>query len=72
MSFSKLQYFKILIFNDVSKVNKNLERKHTVHFPRRTLMNEERKPKYKGPNKQPNPILSMKAKTKTNQKSFSM
>jgi hypothetical protein len=35
-------------------------------------MNEERKPNYKDPNKQPNPILSMKAKTKTNQKSFSM
>jgi hypothetical protein len=27
-------------------------------------MNEKRKPKYKDPNKQPNPILSMKAKTK--------
>jgi hypothetical protein len=35
-------------------------------------MNEKRKPNYKDPNKQPNPILSMKAKTKTNQKSFSM
>jgi hypothetical protein len=35
-------------------------------------MNEKRKPRYKDPNKQPNPILSMKAKTKTNQKSFSM
>jgi hypothetical protein len=35
-------------------------------------MNEKRKPKCKDPNKQPNPILSMKAKTKTNQKSFSM
>jgi hypothetical protein len=34
-------------------------------------MNEKRKPNYKDPNKQPNPILSMKAKTKTNQKSFS-
>jgi hypothetical protein len=35
-------------------------------------MNEKIKPNYKDPNKQPNPILSMKAKTKTNQKSFSM
>jgi hypothetical protein len=35
-------------------------------------MNEKRKPRYKDPSKQPNPILSMKAKTKTNQKSFSM
>jgi hypothetical protein len=35
-------------------------------------MNEKRKPNYKDLNKQPNPILSMKAKTKTNQKSFSM
>jgi hypothetical protein len=35
-------------------------------------MNEKRKPKYKDPKKQPKPILSMKAKTKTNQKSFSM
>jgi hypothetical protein len=35
-------------------------------------MNEKRKPNYKDSNKQPNPILSMKAKTKTNQKSFSM
>jgi hypothetical protein len=35
-------------------------------------MNEERKPNYKDPNKQPHPILSMKEKTKTNQKSFSM
>jgi hypothetical protein len=30
-------------------------------------MNEKRKPNYKDPNKQPNPILSMKAKTKANQ-----
>jgi hypothetical protein len=35
-------------------------------------MNENRKPRYKNPSKQPNPILSMEAKTKTNQKSFSM
>jgi hypothetical protein len=35
-------------------------------------MNEKRKPNYKDPNKQPNPILSMKEKTKTNQKRFSM
>jgi hypothetical protein len=66
MSFSTLQYFNILIFNGVSKT-KNLERKHAVHFPRRTLMNEKRKQKYKDPNKQPNRILSMKAKTKANQ-----
>ena len=51
---------------------KNLERKHAVHFSRRTLMNEKRKPNYKDLNKQPNPILSMKAKTKANQKRFSM
>jgi hypothetical protein len=48
--------------------NKNLERKHTVHFPRRTLMDEKRKPKYKDPNKQPNSILSMKEKTKNKPK----
>jgi hypothetical protein len=47
--------------------NKKLERKHAVHFPRRTLINEKRKPNYKDPNKQPNPILSTKAKTKENQ-----
>jgi hypothetical protein len=47
--------------------NKKLERKHAVHFPRRNLINEKRKPNYKDPNKQPNPILSMKAKTKANQ-----
>jgi hypothetical protein len=41
-----------------------LERKHAVHFPRRTLNDEKRKPKYKDSIKQPNPILSMKAKTK--------
>jgi len=35
-------------------------------------MNENRKPRYKNPSKQPNPILSMEAKTKTNQKRFSM
>ena len=29
-------------------------------------MNEKRKPNYKDPNKQPNPILSMKEKTKEN------
>jgi len=46
---------------------KNLERKHAVHFPGRTLMNEKRKPNNKYPNKQPNPILSMKEKTKANQ-----
>ena len=51
---------------------KDLERKHTVHFPRRTKKNEKQKSKYRDPNKQPNPILSMKAKTKTNQKCFSM
>ena len=68
MSFSTLQYFKILIFNGVLiGKTKNLERKHAVHFPRRTLMNEKRKPNYKDPNKQPNPILSMKAKKQTNQ-----
>jgi hypothetical protein len=47
---------------------KDLERKHAIHFPRRTLMNEKRKPNNKDPNKQPNPILSMKAKTKANQR----
>jgi hypothetical protein len=49
------------------KAKTKLERKHAVHFPRRTLNNEKRKPKYKDSNKQPNPILSMKAKTKANQ-----
>ena len=49
------------------KAKTKLERKHAVHFPRRTLNNEKRKPNYKDPNKQPNPILSMKAKTKANQ-----
>jgi hypothetical protein len=49
------------------KAKTKLERKHAVHFPRRTLNNEKRKPNYKDSNKQPKPILSMKAKTKTNQ-----
>jgi hypothetical protein len=31
-------------------------------------MNEKRKPNYKDPNKQPNPILSMKAKNKNKPK----
>jgi hypothetical protein len=57
-----------LIFNVFAKGKKQkLERKHAVHFPRRTLNNEKRKPNYKDSNKQPNPILSMKAKTKANQ-----
>jgi hypothetical protein len=57
-----------LIFNVFAKGKKQkLERKHAVHFPRRTLINEKRKPNYKDPNKQPNPILSTKAKTKANQ-----
>jgi hypothetical protein len=56
-----------LIFNGVSKEKQKLERKHAVHFPRITLMNEKRKPNNKDPNKQPNPILSTKAKTKANQ-----
>ena len=42
------------------KEKTKLERKHAVHFPRRTLNNEKRKPNYKDPNKQPNPKLSMK------------
>jgi hypothetical protein len=65
MSFSKLQYFTILIFKGKTK---DLERKHAVHFPRRTRMNEKRKPKYRYPNEQPNPILSMKVKTKNKPK----
>jgi hypothetical protein len=44
-----------------------LERKLVVHFPRRTLINEKRKPNHKDPNKQPNPKLSTKVKTKANQ-----
>jgi hypothetical protein len=57
-----------LIFNVFAKGKKQkLERKHAVHFPRRTLINEKRKQNYKDLNKQPNPILSTKAKTKANQ-----
>jgi hypothetical protein len=51
----------------LQKKKQHLERKHAIHFPRRTLINEKRKPNYKHPNKQPNPILSTKAKTKANQ-----
>jgi hypothetical protein len=50
------------------KEKTKLERKHAVHFPRRTLNNEKRKPNNNNSNKQPNPILSMKAKTKANQR----
>jgi hypothetical protein len=51
------------------KEKTKLERKHAVHFPRRTLNNEKKKTKIIiNSNKQPNPILSMKAKTKANQK----
>jgi hypothetical protein len=56
-----------LIFNVLTKGKTKLERKHAVHFPRRTLNNEKRKPNYKNSIKQPNPILSMKEKTKANQ-----
>jgi hypothetical protein len=49
------------------KAKTKLERKHAVHFPRRTMNDEKRKPNYKDSTKQSNPILSMKAKTKANQ-----
>jgi hypothetical protein len=43
MSFSKLQYSKTLIFDVFNKAKTKLERKHVVHFPRRTLITEKRK-----------------------------
>jgi hypothetical protein len=59
------------MFSQKGKKQK-LERKHAVHFPRRTLINEKRKPNYKDSDKQPNPKLSTKAKNKSKPRSFSM
>jgi hypothetical protein len=57
-----------LIFNVLAKAKTKLERKYTIHFPRRTLNNEKRKPNNNNSNKiTQNPKLSMKAKTKANQ-----
>ena len=41
MSFSKLQSSKTLIFNVFNKAKQDLERKLMVHFPRRTLNENE-------------------------------
>jgi hypothetical protein len=56
-----------------TKQKQNLERKHVVHFPRRTLMNEKRKSNHQYQTNNDNPTKTFnESKNKSKPRSSSM